>query len=169
MEISNIYINDDIVYYIFDKLSYEGKVAFSHINRYTYNEYKDTIKYNIFKYINTDYRLYKDCINRYKYNNNEIRDLGIIAIKNMKTVWGSLQTGYYDLRYIFELIMKDLDINDKDIKKINNKLNLQLILQEIKKCKSFNRAETILNISKVPMLHALRYTFKNYDNEWMYI
>lgn len=169
MEFSNIYINDDIVYYIFDKLSYEDKVAFSHINRYTYDEYKDTIKYNIFKYINTDYKLYKDCINRYEYNQNEIKDLGIIAIKNMKTVWGSLLIGYYDLRYIFELIMKDLDIDHKDIKKINNKLNLQLILREIKNCKSFSRAETILNISKVPMLHALRYTFKNYDNEWMYI
>ena len=52
MEFSNIYINDDIVYYIFDKLSYEEKVAFTHINQYTYNEYKDTIKYNIFKYEN---------------------------------------------------------------------------------------------------------------------
>jgi len=169
MEINNIYINDDIVYYIFNKLSYKDKVAFSHTNQYTYNKYKNSIKYNIFKYINTDYKLYKDCINRYKYNQNEIKDLGLIAITNIKTVWGSLQTDYYDLRYIFELIMKDLDINDKDIKKINNRLNLQIILQEVKNCRSFSRAQTILNISKLPMLHSLRYTFNNYDKEWLYI
>ena len=169
MEINNIYINNDIVYYIFNKLSYKDKIAFSHINQYTYNEYKNSIKYSIFKYINTDYKLYKNCINRYKYNQNEIKDLGLIAITNMKTVWGSLQTDYYDLRYIFELIMKDLDINDKDIEKINNKLNLQIILQEVKNCRSFSRAQTILNISKLPMLHSLRYTFNNYDKEWLYI
>ena len=40
------------------------------------------------------------------------------AIKNMKTVWGSLQTGYYDLRYVFELIMKDLDYLYLDLPKI---------------------------------------------------
>ena len=61
--------------------------------------------------------------------------------------------------------MKDLDINDKDIKKINNRLNLQIILQEVKNCRSFSRAQTILNISKLPMLHSLRYTFNNYDNK----
>ena len=169
MEFNNIYINDDIVYYIFNKLSYKDKITFSHINKYTYDEYKNSIKYNIFKYINTDYKLYKDCINRYKYNQNEIKDLGLLAISDIRTTWGTLQTVYYDLRYIFELIMKNLDINDKDIQKINNKLNLQLILQEIENCKSFSRAETILNISKMPILHSLRYTFNNYDKEWQYI
>ena len=169
MEFNNIYINDDIVYYIFNKLSYKDKITFSHINKYTYDEYKDSIKYNIFKYINTDYKLYKDCINRYKYNKNEIKDLGLLAISDIRTTWGTLQTVYYDLRYIFELIMKNLDINDKDIQKINNKLNLQLILQEIENCKSFSRAETILNINKLPILHSLRYTFNNYDKGWQYI
>ena len=169
MELNRTYINDDIIHYIFNKLSYKDKVTFSYINNYAYNQFKDSIKYNVFKYINTDYKLYKDCINRYSYSQKEIKDLGILAITGMRTIWGSFQTGYYDLRYVFELILEDLDINDKDIREVNNKFNLQIILQEIKKCRSFNRKETILNIRTLPMLHSLRYTFNNYDDSWTYI
>ena len=76
------------------------------------------------------------------------------------TVWGSYLTGYYDLRFIFELIMNGLDIYDEDIIRMNNKLNIRFILQKMNSCKSFNRFETILNINKEPSLTSLHYSFK---------
>ena len=52
------------------------------------------------------------------------------------------------------------DINDEDIIRINNKLNIRFILQKMNSCKSFNRFETILNINKEPSLTSLHYSFK---------
>ena len=162
MDIQNIYITDDIIDKIFNNLSYNSKINFSQTNNYMYNNYYDNIKYNIFLFLHTDYRLYKCCINRFKYDTSQIKILGMLAISDPKVIEksqvGASPLKYYDLRYIFELIMKDLDINDCDIVNANESMSMRFILNKINSCKSFNRFETknkINNESSLISLHNL--------------
>ena len=157
MDIQNIYITDDIIDKIFDNLSYNSKINFSQTNNYMYNKYYDNIKYNIFLFLHADYRLYKCCINRFKYDTSQIKILGMLAISGPKVIEKS-PLKYYDLRYIFELIMKNLDINDRDIVNANESMSMRFILNKINSCKSFNRFETknkINNESSLISLHNL--------------
>ena len=83
--------------------------------------------------------------------------LGMLAISGPKVIEKS-PLKYYDLRYIFELIMKDLDINDCDIVNANESMSMRFILNKINSCKSFNRFETknkINNESSLISLHNL--------------
>ena len=162
MDIQNIYINDDIIHNIFDNLDFHDKISFSQSNNYMYINYYDKIKYYIYLYLHKNYKLYKECINRFKYDKSQIKMLGMIALSDPNTVKSltihNNYITYYDLRYIFELIMKDLDINDPDIVNANESINMRFILNKIKKCKSFNRFETknkINNESSLISLHTL--------------
>ena len=105
MELNKTYIQPEIIEKIFNELSYDDMITFSHLNKYTYKKYKDSIKYKVFEYLHNDYKLYKECFKRYTYNDNTVKTLGLMAISNPVTIWGTSLSGYYDLRYIFELIM----------------------------------------------------------------
>jgi len=159
MELNDIYIDPNVIDIIFKKLNYEDMIQFLQVNKYMVTTYQGYIKYRIFDYINKDYRLYKNCFKRYTYDDNVIKELGIVALKTLNTIWGSTLTGYYDLRFTFELIMNDLNINDKDIIEANNSLSIRFILKKMNTCKSFNRFETIRNVNKEPSLRSLHSTF----------
>jgi len=158
MEINNIYINNDIIHQIFNILNIDNQINFSYTNSFMYNLYYNNIKYNIYRYVNKDYLLYKKCINRFNYNETQIKILGMLAISNPNPVFEST-IKYYDLRYIFELIMNDLDINNPEIIYVNNSFNMRFILKTIKKCKSFNRFETKNNINNESSLRSLHSLF----------
>jgi len=159
MELNKIYIQDDIIDYIFNNLFYEYMITFSQINKYTYKKYKDSIKFKVYEFLNNDYKLYKECFKRYKYDEMQIKTMGLIAISEPISIWATSLSGYYDLRYIFELIIVGLDINDTDIVNINKGLNLRIILSTLNGCKSFNRFETIENINREPSLRSLHMLF----------
>ena len=159
MELNKTYIQPEIIEKIFNKLSYDDMITFSHLNKYTYKKYKDSIKYKVFEYLHNDYKLYKECFKRYTYNDNTVKTLGLMAISNPVTIWGTSLSGYYDLRYIFELIMSGWNINDKDIIEITKGINLRILLNILNKCKSFNRFETIENINNEPSLRSLHVLF----------
>lgn len=159
MEINDIYIDSNVIDIIFKKLNYEDMIQFLQVNKYMVTTYQEYIKYRIFDYINKDYRMFKGCFNRYTYNDKVIKDLGIIALKKLNTIWGSNLTGYYDLRFTFELIMNGLNINDKDIIEANNSLSIRFILKKMNTCKSFNRFETIRKVNSEPSLRSLHSTF----------
>ena len=159
MEIYNIYINTDNIKNILNFLDLEDKISFTICNKTIYNNFYDDIKKEIYKYVNIDYKYFKRCINTFKYDKQTIKTLGLLAIANPNVVWGGYMVKYYDLRYIFELIMQDLDINDSDIININNHVNIRFMLITLKNCKSFNRFETKNNIQKQPCLRTLHYDF----------
>lgn len=159
MDIQNIYINNDIIFHIFKNLSYHSKINFSQTNNYMYDNYYENIKYDIYFFLHTNYRLYKCCINRFKYDKLEIKILGMAAISKPNIIIMSEKIKYYDLRYIFELMMNDLDINDSDIINANQSINMRFILNRIKSCKSFNRFETKNNIQWEPSLRSLHKCF----------
>ena len=159
MEFNGKYFDSNVIDNIFKKLDYEDMIQFLQVNKYMVKVYQNYIKYKIFDYINKDYRMFKGCFNRYTYNDKVIKELGIIALKKLNTIWGSNLTGYYDLRFIFELIMSGLNINDKDIIEANNSLSIRFIVKKMNSCKSFNRFETIRNVNSEPSLRSLHSTF----------
>ena len=161
MEINEIFIDEDILDLIFQKLSFEHKINFSQLSNFTYIKYKDSIKYTVYKCINNDYHIFKRCFQRYKYSEEEINSLGIDSVRGIRTIWcHPIVCGHYDLRYIFELIYNGLDINNKDIIDNTNALNLHYIIKKIKQCVSFSRFETIQNINNEPVLRSLHMLFK---------
>ena len=161
MEFLENYLNEDIIDNIFFKLSYKDKYSFLQLNRYTYSKYDDYIKYLMHEFLNTNYKYFKISFRKYKYSQEEIFDMGIIATREATTVWGSEMYGYYDLRFLFELIYAGLDVKHKEIINASkDHINLHLNIQRIKKCISFNRFETIHNINQEPMLYSLHKMFK---------
>ena len=99
MEFCNIYIPKDIIEYIYIKIKIDDCLHFTHINKYTYKNFKIQNKYKIFKFINKDYKLFKKYINTYNYNQQEIDNIGLMAALNTIEINSSLYN-YYDLRFI---------------------------------------------------------------------
>ena len=161
MDFSGIYLSEDIIDSFFYNLSYDDMFSFSQINKYTYGRYDNYIKYLIYDFLNTNYRYFKILMQKYKYSEDEIFTMGIDAIRGVNTVWGGPMYGYYDLRFLFELIYAGLDVNNvKIIEASKEQINLHLNMKRIKSCISFNRFETIHNINKETMLYSLHKMFK---------
>lgn len=154
MELSNIYIDDNILFNIFRQLPLLDMVRFSHVNRLTYNIFYKLIKNKIYKI--SDYKNFYRLINMYKYNENEITKLGISSIMSIKTIISSENIKYYDLRYLFELINNGFNSKDNYYKYSDNYEVLKMMIMTIKRCISFNRFETILKVSSEPILYSLR-------------
>ena len=161
MEFSDIYFSEDIIDSFFYNLSYDDMFSFSQINKYTYERYDNYIKYLIYDLLNNDYKYFKILMQKYKYSEDEIFTMGIDATKNANTIWGGSMYGYYDLRFLFELIYSGLDVyNIKIIEASKEHINLHINMKRIKRCISFNRFETIHNINKETMLYSLHKMFK---------
>ena len=160
MEFHTIFLTDELITLIYENLSYHDKISFSHINQYSYQNYSNAVRYLAFDLINKDYKLFKEWMHRYRYTNDEIKELGIKSILGVRPVWGSIMCGYYDLRYIFELIYAGLDFYDVEVKENIKQLNLFTIMKKIKQCISFNRFETIHNINNEVMLRSLHRLFE---------
>jgi len=171
MEINNIYFEEGIIDIIFNALDYTDKFSFSKLNHFT-TKYKDAIKYQVFNLINKDYHKYKLLMKMYRFNQNELLDLGILAVNDVDILWGTTLTGYYDLRYIFELVFAGLNIYHSSIKENCKGVNLFFLIRQIKSCLSFNRFETIRNINNHASLRVLNIAFlplKTYDKKWITI
>lgn len=172
MELNNIYLEDGIIDIIFNSLDYSDKFSFSKLNHFS-RKYKDAIKYQVFHLINKDYHKYKRLFKIYRFNENELLHLGILAVSNINTLWGTTLTGYYDLRYIFELIFIGLKIDHPLMIDNCKGFNLYYLLKQITSCLSFNRFETIIKINNHPSLRVLNTSFiplKIYDNKkWVTI
>ena len=173
MEFNALFFTDDIIDIIFEKSSYHDKITFSHINQYTYQNYHKASKYSVFNHLNKDYKLFKEWMKRFTYTENELEQLGIVCIRDIGTVWdGSIPGGYYDLRYIFELIFAGLDYHNKEVRDSIQQMNLFVIMRTIKKCISFNRFETVHKINQEIMLRSLHRLFSpiyQWNIHWEYI
>lgn len=174
MDFNNVYINDDIIDIIFKYLDYNDMILFSHINSFLMKKYKKTIKYKIFDFLNNDYKLFNRCIQRYSYNEREITTLFTNGIDGINIIWGTTMTGSYDLRYLFELIYKGVDIRSVDLSGSVKEETLKMMVQAMKRSKSFSRSETKKNINEEPILRSLHNSFKpdltkTTRERWIYI
>jgi hypothetical protein len=151
MDFSGFYLDDNILFNIFSKLSLKEKIKFSHINSLTYNNYVPVIKNEIYKFINNDYYHYYLLLKLYNYDNYEINKIGSYTISNMKIIKDIRDNKYRDLRFLFEIILKGYT------KKYDNDNNvIDTIINKMINCKHFNRFETIRKIYQEPILFSLR-------------
>ena len=160
MELNDIYLDENILYNIIQNLNLNDKMMFCKSNKKIYKIFYKDIKYDIYDSLN-DYKLYREFMRRFEYDKYHLEYIGILVLENMETIWINYNE-YYDLRYIYELIMKDLDINDIDIVNVNTSINIRFILNTLKKCKSINRYETKVKIQNEPCLRTLHYDFTLY-------
>ena len=163
MELNNIFISENIIHYIYEKLDKNYLINFTHINNYTYRNFKNINKYKILEFVNTDYKLFKQYINIYKYNNEEINNIGLLSAINIPEV-NCIIHNYYDLRYLFESLYKKSIIN---IDLVENKV-IKYLIKSIQNCISFDRFETIYKINNDIALYPLHYSFIP-NEKWIYI
>ena len=129
-------------------------IIFYQVNSYTYNTFKDVIKNKAKIYLNTDYKKFRNVVVRYNYRKEDLLEMGLLGVKGINQVapflkYKHLKTyKYYDLRYLFELIMLGLDIDDKLFvdecrkKSVRFETQIEMMLKSIKNNMSFNRFET---------------------------
>lgn len=151
MEVSGFYLDDNILFNIFSKLSLKEKIKFSHINSLTYNNYVPVIKNEIYNFINNDYSHYYLLLKIYRYNVDEINKIGLSCIRNMKVIKDIRDNKYLDLRYLFEIVIRGFFYDNKDDNDV-----LNTMIKKMTNCKVFNRFETIRRIYQEPILCSLR-------------
>ncbi len=172
MELNYIYVDENILDIVFERLKIKDKISFCYINSYTYNRYKQRIKNIIYKSINVDYNIFYDLLQRYDYNSEELGLLKEKSVYEINPVAAGIHT-YYDLRFIFEIVYKyNCAFNNYEFPK--KKSNLKICIENIRNKISFNRFETINNINKdtslFPLAHCFRpLAYKTREERWMYL
>lgn len=150
MEINDIYLDENILFNIIQNLNLNDKIMFCKSNKKIYELFYTDIKYGIYDSLN-DYKLYREFMRRFKYDKYHLECIGILVLENMGTISINYNQ-YYDLRFIYECILQNLDTNNKNIKKSIKNDNIKLILSVLNSCKSFNHFETQLKVNMEPCL-----------------
>ena len=147
---NTICIPDELINIIMNKLDrYEDKNNFSMVNSFIYENYHNRVKiYKLEKFLNKDYVRFYNLLQIYEYEKEDLeylKKICIESIKNINTVWKNDQCGFYDLRFIFEL-MYHYDIINKYNSIVNRNFNIGFF-KGIKDCiVKGNRGQTLYNI-----------------------
>lgn len=162
----------DILNIIFNNLiKIEDKKYFSICNKYIYKYYggNNLSKYQILNFLNNDYINFYKYLNSYKYDKNFLINLLEKSIKYIPAIYGSRSCGYYDMRFIFELMCKNICLKDEIIKSLNEHFYI-VFYKNLKICfkKNCKRNDIIKKINKQKMLQSLKNNFKVYKNKDIY-
>ena len=162
----------DILTYIF---SYTDPNVTMIINKYTsrspiiYAMRQQYAKEKLSRLINQDYLKFINCLRNGHFDVNVIEHLLYKNIYKDKipTLWNKNYTcGYYDLKYIFELMYymynNNIMINEDNIM-IGNQHFHQCFYQLLKISICNDRLQTIYHINKIPNLRPLHAKFIGYD------
>ena len=164
MELSNIFIQDDLINVIYDKLYLRSKLSFCKTNNYLFNNYHKKLKNEIFKIINTKYTLFRLLLKYIYYTDFEKIMIMEQSINNINIFNCLPNKNSYDLRYIFELIMNEF--NYFKLNKIPDKI--KIFINRLIYCKNLDRSQTIWRIQDENILYTLHRTFKPSPN-WIQI
>ena len=125
MNINNVCLSNDIIELIINQLPIKYKIIFSQIDKNIYHEYNHKLKkYKIYNYINNDYLQFYQSLQDNHYTNDEMSSLLKLSIQNIPTVYKNKICGFYDLKYIFEMLFITQNIittlvTDQEIQKLN--------------------------------------------------
>ena len=163
-------VTNDIIILIYNKLVNTKDIYnFIIINKYFYNLLKNNFnKLKLEYYLNKNYICFYKYLQKYNYNKEILNNLFIKAIHNILTVWSNKQNGFYDMRYIFELMYKGCVLNDDIVKNYNLKNNhfYKHFYFNIINCIVYNnRKKTINNINNSSNLTSLKQNFKYYKKK----
>ena len=152
-------LSNDILLLIFDSLyEIKDKKTMTELNKfYNYLLSPSLRKFKLIKYLNNDYLKFYECLNSNNYS-RDIIFMGKVVIKsfmNIPTIWVRRSCSMYDLRFIFELMMKGYGLDTNDIKIYNLHFYIHFY-SRIKKCIANTRKETLSNIDKCAYLFSLR-------------
>ena len=153
MELNHIYLDENIINNIIQNLNLNDKMMFCKSNKKIYELFYVDIKYGIYDSLN-DYKLYHEFMRRFEYDKYHLECIGILVLENIKTIWINYNE-YYDLRFIYECMLQNLDINNIKIKNDN----IRLILSVLYNCKSFNHFETQVKVNMEPCLISIHSKF----------
>ena len=177
MDFQNIYIPHEIIDIIFQNMDYLNKKNFILINKYLYKKYNKKIHfYRLDIYLNNDYKKFYLLLNYHDYKEDKIylEKVLNLSINNLQTVWKNDNNGYFDLRFLFELIYKHKrlikNLEFKNPYKHNNHIIIAIINTIILSIKS-TRKETLNEINNNSYLSSLKNDFnpKSIKNKkiWM--
>lgn len=113
------------------------------------------------------YRQFLNCIQKAPFSYLAIESLLYQTIHTLPTVWtNSYQCGYYDLRYIFEIMYyishTNIDIDECRVKQSNPHF-FNYFYNTLQRQLTTNRKETIYNINNSRRLRSLHHGFEGYD------
>ena len=160
-------LNNDIILFISTYLNLKNLKNFSLCNKYLYKLIggNNILKYKIELYLNNDYKNFVYSLLNFKYDKKYLNKLLEKAIKQITVIYGTRSCGYYDMRYIFELMYNGANISSQKVKEIDSVFYI-FFYKNIKKCiKKSDRKNTLKNINKQRMLTSLRNNFKIYKNK----
>ena len=154
MEFLNIYLDIYLIDIIYNNLNLKDKLSFSKVNKFIFINYHNKLKKEIYKYTNTNYSNFIILLNNIHYFDYEKLSIAQHTINTINKVYSSPTLLVYDLRFIFELIYRNINIY-----KLKSDENLFRYLLKIKQCMYLNRDFTIWNINDEPMLQTLHWWF----------
>ena len=170
IDILSIEILDIIISFLNPK----NKVNFISSFKYVFEERCTLIqKYNIYYWNNSNYLQFYECLINNNYTTTEINQLIETSIKNIPIIykstknkkhrkWGSF--GFYDMRYIFELLfLNQSSLSDDSILDLKPHFYIHFYKQIQNSIKS-TRNGTIDSINNNKILIPLHRTFKGYIN-----
>ena len=125
---------------------------------------------------NNDYIKFYKLLNKYNYKEDKeyLEEILNLSINNINTIWKDDINGYYDLRYLFELIYEYNDmieiLNFQDSYNNNNHIKV-MIINNILLCIKSSRSETLKQIDNAKYLSSLKNDFnpksKKNKIEWI--
>lgn len=160
-------LNNDMILFIstYLNLKYLKNFSLCNKNLYILIGGNNILKYKIELNLNNDYLNFVYHLTNYNYNIIYKNYLLEKAINQITLIYGSRSCGYYDMRYIFELMYNGADISYQKVKEIDQVFYIYFY-KNIKKCiKKSDRKNTLKNINKQRMLTSLRNNFKIYKNK----
>ena len=179
MEFCHNFIPDEIVEIIFDNINcFQIKFNFIITCKYLYVKYKPIIlKHNLEMYLYNDYLKFYYLLEKHNHIISDdiifSQNLYKKAVSKISTIWENNQMGFFDLRFIFELMFFCNIKNERDIS-LNNQTFYRCFYKKITNIiMKNNRAKTLENIEKGKFLTCLKKSFhpnsiKNKQN-WYYL
>lgn len=170
MNLQSIEILDIIIGFLDPK----NKVNFISSFKYIFKErYTLILKYNIYYWNNRNYLQFYKCLINFNYTISEINLLLQNSLEHIPTIykltknkkhkkWGTF--GFYDMRYIFELLfLNKSSLSDDNILHFNLHFYIHFY-KPLKQSIKSNRKDTINVINKNKLLLPLHTSFKGYLN-----
>lgn len=173
-------LNDEIIIEIFYQLkTVNDKKNFVLTNKENYKILNKLLhKYRLIKYLNNDYSKFYEIIKNNQFNLKYECDLNLIdkiiirSFMYIPVLNASRTFGFYDFRFIFELLYAGFRVETNNVKIYNIHFYTHFY-SKIIKCIVFNdRKKTLENIEKCPYLLSLKKNnnFKDkFNKDWISI
>lgn len=114
-------LSTDNLNFIFNKLNIIDKKNFilcnTELNKYFGGE--NLKKYKIEFYIYNDFCNFYKFLNKYSYTEEYLNTLAIKIIKYIPSIYGCRSSGYYDMRYIFEIMYYGIILENNLVERLN--------------------------------------------------